>query len=188
MATEIDMLIKDVMSKPVVTCTPWDTAKAAATLMKTHSIGAIPVVSDISDPLLEGIITDRDLCIDVVTAARSSELVAVADVMSCIPVTCQPEDTLEGCMELMRNCQVRRVPVVDQRGRCVGIVSQADITRYAPAEDVAVTLREISDVPRSSGAPPLDENYFYCGRLHELDQIALLERRRQQAATEEVLT
>jgi CBS domain-containing protein len=176
------------MSKPVVTCTPWDAAKAAAILMQAHSIGAIPVVSDIFDPLLEGISTDRDLCIAVVAAARPSEVVSVSDAMTRVPVTCQPEDTLEECLELMRNCQVRRIPVGDQRGRCVGIVSQADIARYASAHEFATTLRAISNFPKPIARLPFEERYFRCGQLHELDQIALLERRRHQAATEEVLT
>jgi len=182
------MQVKQIMSKPVVTCSPWDSAKAAAILMQTHSIGAIPVVSDILDPLLEGIITDRDLCIAVVAAARPSEAVPVTDVMTRVPVTCQPEDTLEECLELMRNCQVRRIPVVDKRGRCEGIVSQADIARCASAHEFATTLRAISDTPKPITELPLEENYFYCGQLHELDQIALLEQRRHQAATKEVLT
>ena len=88
----------------------------------------------------------------------------------------------------MRKCQVRRIPVIDKRGRCVGIVSQADIARCAPAQDFATTLRAISDIPKPITGLPLEENYFYCGQLHELDQIALLEWRRHQAATEEVLT
>lgn len=82
------------MSKPVVTWTEWDTAKAAAILMQAHSIGAMPAVSDILDPLLEGIIIDRDLCIAVVAASRPSEAVPVADAMTRVPVTCQSQDTL----------------------------------------------------------------------------------------------
>jgi len=126
-AETIEMLLKDIMSKPVVACTPGDTAQAAAELMKTHAVGAIPVVSDVLDPLLEGIVTDRDLSNAVIATAGSPELVAVSDAMTRVPVTCLPDNTLEYCLELMRNCQVRRIPVVDRRGRCVGIVAPADI-------------------------------------------------------------
>ena len=181
------MLVKNLMSKPVVTCTPWDTAQTAATLMKTYSVGAIPVVSDIDDPLLEGIVTDRNLCLAIVAAAPSSNQIAVGDVMTRVPVTCLPEDSLQECLEFMRNSQVRRIPVVDDRGRCLGIVSQADISRYASPSEVARTLREISDAPKPAASLAFNENYFYCGQLHEADQIALLERRRHLAALEEVL-
>ena len=81
-AETIEMLLKDIMSKPVVACTPGDTAQAAAELMKTHAVGAIPVVSDVLDPLLEGIVTDRDLSNAVIATAGSPELVAVSDAMT----------------------------------------------------------------------------------------------------------
>jgi CBS-domain-containing membrane protein len=182
------MLVKNLMNKPVIACEPWDTTQAAATLMKTYSVGALPVVSDLDDPLLEGIVTDRDLCIAIVAAAASSKQIAAGDVMTRVPVTCLPEDSLEECLELMRNSQVRRIPVVDDRGRCLGIVSQADISRYASPSEVARTLREISDAAKPAASLPFNENYFYCGQLHESDQIALLERRRHQATLEEVFS
>ena len=175
------MLVRDVMSASVVACTPWDTAQAAASLMKEHSLGAVPVVSDILDPLLEGIVTDRDLCLGIVATAQHSSAVPVADVMTKIPVTCQPENTLEECQELMRSFQVRRIPVVDERGRCIGMVSQADIALCAYGQQAAATLREISKARRPRLVLPLEEQYLYCGQLHELDQIALLEWRRRQA-------
>lgn len=181
------MLVKNLMTEPVVACTPWDTAETAATLMKTHSVGALPVVSNIHDPLLEGIVTDRDLCIAVIAEAASSKRVAIADAMTRVPVTCLPETSLEECLALMRNAQVRRIPVVNHSGRCVGIVALADIARHAPSSEIARTLREISGAPRPVPARRFDENYFYCGQLHDSDQIALLERRRHQAALEEVL-
>jgi CBS domain-containing protein len=176
------------MSKPVIACTPWDTAQVAARLMKKHSIGAIPVVSDIRDPLLEGIVTDRDLCIALVAKAQLSSAVEVAGVMTRIPVTCQPDNTLEECQELMRSFQVRRIPVVDQRGRCLGMISQADIALHGYGQQVAATLREISKAPKPRADLPFDEQHFFCGQLHELDQIALLQWRRRQATPEEVLT
>ena len=64
------MLVKDLMTSSLVCCTPWDTARAAARLMKAHGVGAIAVVADPLDPLLEGIVTDRDLCCGVVAAGN----------------------------------------------------------------------------------------------------------------------
>jgi CBS domain-containing protein len=185
---ETEMLVKDIMSEPVIACTPWDTAQTAATLMNTHAIGAVPVVSDVLDPLFAGIVTDRDLMRCHCRQRRACGQNSRCRRDDRVPITCLPETSMEECLELTRNCQVRRVLVVDQRDRCVGIVSQADSARYASSEEIALALREVSSVPRPCVAAPVDENYFYCGRLHELDQIALLERRRQQAATQEVLT
>lgn len=182
------MLVKDFMTRMVVWCTPWDTAQTAAERMKTHSIGALPVVVDSSDPLLEGILTDRDLCCSIVASGEKSNAIHVGEVMTPIPVTCKPESTLADCQELMRENQVRRLPVVNERGRCVGIVTQTDIAWHAPSAELAATIREISRLAKSRLDLRLEPGYFYCGQLHEEDQIALLTRRRESITRQEVLT
>jgi CBS domain-containing protein len=113
------MLVKELMTTKIVCCTPWDTARTAASLMKEHGVGAIPVVSDLFDPLLEGIVTDRDLCCGVVADAKNADTIQLSELMMPVPVTCGPETTIEECEELMQENQVRRIPVVDERGRCV---------------------------------------------------------------------
>ena len=99
--------------------------------------------------------------------------------MTPIPVTCQPDSTLEGCEELMQENQVRRIPVVDKRGRCVGMVSQADVALHAPTEEVARTVNKISKSGKPSQDFNFDKDLFYCGQLHEQDEILLLNRRRE---------
>lgn len=118
------MLVRELMSKEIVCCTPWDTARAAASLMKKHGVGAIHVVSELSDPLLEGIITDRDLCCGVLADAKNADAIQILELMVPVPITCEPEYTVENCEELMQENQVRRIPVVDKRGRCVGMVTK----------------------------------------------------------------
>jgi CBS domain-containing protein len=181
------MLVKHLMTSAVVWCTPWDTAQTAARLMKAHGVGAIPVVADPSDPLLEGIVTDRDLCCGIVAAGSDASLVQVGDLMSRIPVTCGPQDTLEECEELMQEAQVRRIPVVNNRGRCIGIVAQADIALHAPASQVASTIKEISKLARPRREIHFEKGFFYCGQPHEEDQILLLNRRRELTHRHEVL-
>lgn len=182
------MLVRDVMTKVVVSCTPWDTAQAAARLMKVHEVGAIVVVADASDPLLEGIVTDRDLCCGIVAYGKDAATVPVADLMTPIPVTCGPEDTLDECLELMQDGQVHRIPVVNDRGRCVGIVAQADVAFHASAEQTAKTIREISMPAKPHRQIHFERGYFYCGQPHEEDQILLLNRRRDLARKSEVFT
>lgn len=138
------MLVKEIMSRDLVWCTPSDTAQTAAKLMKDRGVGALPVVSDSVSRKLEGIITDRDLCCAVVAGAKLADATRVADVMTPHAVTCAPENTLEDCENLMQKYQVRRIPVIDAQGRCVGLVAQADIALHAPAGVVAKTLAEIS--------------------------------------------
>jgi CBS domain-containing protein len=173
------MLVSELMSREVVCCTPWDTAQTAANLMKTHRIGAIPVVFDGVDPLLEGIVTDRDLCCNVVAGAKKANIIQIAELMTRVPVTCEPDDTLEFCEELMQENQVRRIPVVDKRGRCIGIVTQADMALHAPAAQVAKSVAEISKPSKAVQQLHFEEGHFYCGQPHELDEILLLNRRRK---------
>jgi CBS domain-containing protein len=146
------MLVRDVMSKRVVFSTPSDTAQAAARAMKLSGVGALPVVSDILSARLLGIVTDRDLCCSVVAEAKLAEATRIADVMTKNPVTCTPENTLEDCEALMQKHQVRRIPVIDEQGRCVGMIAQADIALHAPAGMVAKTLAEISKSVRPGRA------------------------------------
>jgi len=138
------MLVKEVMSKDIAFCLPSDTVQAAAKNMKASGVGALPVVSDAEHRKLEGIVTDRDLCCVVIAEAKRAETTKIAEVMTCNPVTCAPENTLDDCEKLMQIHQVRRLPVVDSQRRCIGIVAQADIVLHAPATKIAKTLAEIS--------------------------------------------
>jgi CBS domain-containing protein len=137
------MFVKELMTKEVVCCTPWDAARAAANLMKAHDIGALPVVWDKTDRLPEGIVADRDLCCGVVADARNDDAVTISQWMTPAPVTHKPESTIEDCEELMQENQVRRIPVVNEYGRCAGIVGQADIARHTPPAQLAKTIKEI---------------------------------------------
>ena len=182
------MLAKDLMTSAVVCCTPWDTAQKAASLMKAYGVGAIAVVADTLDPLLEGIVTDRDLCCGVVAAGKNADAFQVTDIMTRIPVTCGPEYTLDECLELMQENQIRRIPVVNNRGRCIGILAQADIALHAPDAQVAETIKEISQPAKPRLEMHFQKGYFYCGQPHEQDQILLLNRRRELTHRHEVLT
>ncbi len=146
------MLVKNIISKNLHYCTPFDTAQAAAKTMKAQGVGALPVVSDETDQRLEGIVTDRDLCCGVVAVGKLAETTRIADVMTRNPITCAPENTLEDCEKLMQKHQVRRLPVTDQHGKCVGVVAQADIALHGPAGMVAKMLAAISKPAKRHGA------------------------------------
>ena len=180
------MLVKDLMTKSVVSCTPWDTARTVANLMKAHDVGAIPVVWDKTDPLVEGIVTDRDLCCGVVAEAKRSDAITISELMTPVPVTCQPDSTIEECEELMQENQVRRIPVVNERGRCVGIVTLADIAQQAPAGQIAKTVKEISKPAKKDKRMATKKDYLD-EQTHEEDQILLLNRRRELRREAEVL-
>lgn len=122
---------RDVMTRDVRTCHPEDTLHCAAAIMWEANVGAVPVVDDAGK--LVGMITDRDVCMGAYTQGVSLAEGKIRRSMSNELFTCRPEDSLRKVMEVMATKQVRRVPVVDQDGRLVGIVALADVARFAEA-------------------------------------------------------
>jgi CBS domain-containing protein len=176
---EMEMLVRELMTNEIVCCTPWDTARADASLMKKHRVGAIPVVSELSDPLLKRIITDRDLCCGVVADAKNADAIKISELMTPVPVTCEPEYSVEECGELTQESKVRRIPVVDKRGQCVGMLSQTAAALYAPAAQIAKMVKELFKPLKPQQNIHLEKDHFYCGQLHEQDEILLLNRGRE---------
>lgn len=132
-------------------CLPTDSVSAAAQLMKAGNVGSIPVVEDRGSNKLVGIITDRDLAIQVVANVCDSRSTSVADVMTRQLVTCHVDDDLQVAMDLMAQHQLRRLPVVDSEYKILGIISQADIaTRIDHPEETARVVKEISQPPIES--------------------------------------
>jgi CBS domain-containing protein len=121
------MRVEHVMTKNVICCVPTNTAQEAAQLMARHSIGALPVITAPHQAFLEGIVTDRDLCCKVLADAKSAEGTVLAGLMTRDPVTCTPQMGIDDCEKLMKRHSLRRIPVVDTTGCCIGIVSEVDI-------------------------------------------------------------
>jgi CBS domain-containing protein len=139
------MKCKEIMTKDPVCCLPGDTVDQAAQLMKDEDVGPIPVVADQKTRRLVGIVTDRDLAVKVVAEARSIQSVTVEEVMSRDPVSCHAEDDLQRAIDAMEKNQVRRIPVVDDNDRIIGIISQADVAiRAHKPETTAEVVEEIS--------------------------------------------
>jgi CBS domain-containing protein len=128
-------------------CTPDSTAREAATLMREHDCGSIPVVESRQGKRLVGTVTDRDLAIRALAAGKGPDT-PVRELMTESPVTCGPEDEVEIVREVMVAQLVRRVPVVNDDGDIVGIVAQADIAREegaASEQEVGRIVEAISD-------------------------------------------
>ena len=135
----------EVMTRDPICCLSTDTASKAAQLMRVVDVGSIPVVEDEQTLKLVGIVTDRDLAIRVVADGRSANLTRVADVMSHEIITCRASDDLQKAVDAMSLHQLRRIPVIDDDHRIVGIISQADIaTRVERSEEIADMVKEIS--------------------------------------------
>ncbi len=139
------MKCSEIMTVDPVCCLPTQTVAGAAPLMKSENVGSIPVVKDQQDKKLIGIITDRDLAIKVVADGRDPKGTKVSEVMSTGVATCRREDDLEKALRLMEVHQVRRIPVVDEGNRVIGIIAQADVaTRIEAPQQTAELLEEVS--------------------------------------------
>jgi len=137
---------RDVMTKDVTCCTPNDSVKAAAEMMKQENVGPIPVVDSQQTKKLIGIVTDRDLAIKVVGAGLDPNTTKVQQVMSTDVVTCHPDDSVDMAMHEMEKHQLRRIPVVDNNDHIMGIIAQADIfTRMEKPQETAQVVEGISE-------------------------------------------
>jgi CBS domain-containing protein len=136
----------DVMTEDVVYCLPGDVVSHVAQLMKTEDIGPVLIVDNKESRKLVGIVTDRDLALKVVAEGRDPNTTTVEDVMTRKLVTCRADDDIEAAMNAMAQYQLRRIPVVDDTMRLVGIISQADVaTRVDEPEKTAEVVKEISE-------------------------------------------
>ncbi len=136
---------KDVMTQDPVCCLPTDTVSKAAQLMKDENVGSIPVIEDVQTMKLIGIVTDRDLALQVVAPKRDASTTLVEDVMTYEVITCRAGDDVQKAVDAMAQHQLRRMPVIDSDQRIVGIISQADVaTRVEKSEEIAEMVKEIS--------------------------------------------
>ena len=136
----------DIMTKDLVYSLPSDMVSNVAQLMKNEDIGPVLIVDDSHDgKRLVGIVTDRDLALKVVGEGRDPNSTRVEDVMTGSLVTCRADDDVENAMRAMAQNQLRRIPVVDDSGQLVGIISQADVaTRLNEPQSTAEVVKEIS--------------------------------------------
>ena len=135
----------EVMTKNPVCCRPDDTVAKVAQLMQRDNIGSIPVIEDEQTQKLAGIVTDRDLAMKVIAKGQDAKSTKVEAVMTRQVVTCRAEDDLQKALDAMAKHQLRRIPIVDNDNRIVGIISQADVaTRVNQPEKTAEMVKEIS--------------------------------------------
>ena len=112
----------------------------AAQLMASENVGSLPVVEG---NRLVGMVTDRDLVLEVVAKERDPATTTVGEICSRNPVTVRAEEPLDDALQRMAKEQVRRVPVVEGE-ELVGIVSQADVARLADSQATGELVEEIS--------------------------------------------
>lgn len=133
--------IRDVMTTNPRSVESGSTAMEAARIMRDEDVGIVPVVEG---EKLVGTVTDRDIAIRVVAEGKSPESTPVGEIASRELVTIDPQQDLDEALRLMARHQVRRLPVVEEDGKLVGIVAQADIARNAPDAKTGDVVEDIS--------------------------------------------
>ena len=139
------MKVKEIMTKNPTCCTPDTNLQQVARMMLDCNCGEIPVVESQQTMKPIGVVTDRDIACRVVAQGQNPLQKTAKDCMTKPAITVTPETSLEECCQLMEKRQIRRVPVVDQKGACCGMVAQADLAKYAPEEETATFLKEVSE-------------------------------------------
>ena len=133
--------IQDVMTSNPCAIDANQPVSYAAKMMKDEDVGLAPIVE--GDRLV-GALTDRDITVRVVAEGRDPQTVKVREVASTDVITVDPQQDLDEALKLMARHQVRRLPVVEEDGRLVGVVAQADVAEEAKPKKVGDLVEEIS--------------------------------------------
>ena len=133
--------IRQIMTTNPSTIEPDQSVVEAAKIMKQEDAGVVPVTEN---GRLTGMVTDRDIAIRVVAEGKDPQSTTVGEVASKNLVTIDPEQDLDEALRLMAQHQVRRLPVVEEDGRLVGVVAQADVAREGDDTKTGQVVEEIS--------------------------------------------
>ena len=134
--------IRELMTDNVCSIDADQTVAHAAKMLRDEDVGLAPIVE--GDKLI-GMLTDRDITIRVVAEGKDPDTTKVRDVASTRLVTIDPDQDLDEALRLMGTNQVRRLPVVEEDGKLVGVVAQADIALHAPEEKTGEVVERISE-------------------------------------------
>ncbi len=136
--------VHEVMTDRPRCVTPETPVSEAAQLMKSDDVGSLPILDG---EQLAGMVTDRDIVIRAIADGKDPRGMPVREVASRELVTVRADDDLSDALKLMASQQVRRLPVVDDDNRLVGIVAQADVAVAAKEKAVGEMVEEISKSP-----------------------------------------
>ena len=135
-------LARHVMTPDPACCSVNATLDQVARLMVQNDCGEIPILDTADHPI--GVITDRDIVCRVVAEGKNPTAHTVEECMTQPVQTVSVDMPVEEVIRVMEKHQIRRVPVVDENGCCMGIIAQADIAWAEPEEEVGEMVREVS--------------------------------------------
>ena len=138
----MEKLARDFMTPDPACCRPHTMLDQVAKMMVQYDCGEIPVIDSGDRPV--GVVTDRDIVCRMVAEGKNPMAYPAETCMSESVVTVRVDAPIGDVVSTMERYQVRRVPVVDERGLCVGIIAQADVALAARTGQVADLVREVS--------------------------------------------
>jgi CBS domain-containing protein len=133
--------IRELMTKRPRTVSPGSSVVDAARLMRDEDTGIVPITD--GDRLV-GVVTDRDIAIRVVAEGKDPKSATVDEIAARDLATIDPDQDLDEALRLMAKHQVRRLPVVEEDGKLVGIVAQADIAKHTSDAQTGEVVQQIS--------------------------------------------
>ena len=136
------MKVKEAMHKGVEWVAPETKLKDVAQKMRDADVGAIPVGK--KDRLV-GMVTDRDIAIRAVSAGESLSDVTAGDVMTKGIVYCFANEEVDDAVRIMEEKQIRRLPVIDDNKRMVGMLALGDVAQAEPAALVGEVMKAVAD-------------------------------------------
>jgi signal-transduction protein with cAMP-binding, CBS, and nucleotidyltransferase domain len=128
----LPMALKEFIKKTLVTCQPHQTVLEVANLMKDHQIGAILVVNDEGEP--KGIVTDRDLVLRCICETHDCTTAPIQNIMTSSVKSVTLSQGLTEVLECMKKASIRRVPLVDEKGKAVALLSFGDVLEFLVKE------------------------------------------------------
>jgi CBS domain-containing protein len=133
--------VRDAMTSNPCTIDSGKDIAYAAKMMKDEDVGIAPIVD--GDQLV-GVLTDRDIAVKVVAEGKDPKTVTVREIASTSLVTVDPQQDLDEALRLMAKHQVRRLPVVEEDGKIVGILAQRDVAIVGDDVKTGQVVEEIS--------------------------------------------
>jgi CBS domain-containing protein len=136
------MFVRDLMTKSPRCCTPDTKLDVVARMMFDSNCGEIPVVDGRN---LVGVITDRDITLRAVAAGLDPALVPARDVMTKAVHTVGADAGIDEALQMMEVRRVRRLPVTDDTGKVIGILSQSDLAAKISSTQLAELVQVLSN-------------------------------------------
>jgi len=134
-----------IMTPNPICCLPTDSAKKVAEIMLREKLGPIPVIDNDQSQKVIGILTDRDLVLKIIAEGRDPKKTKVETVMTRKVISCRADDDVQKAINAMSEHQLRRIIVVDNTNKILGIISQADVaTRANEPHKTAEMVKDVS--------------------------------------------